>query len=58
MKDYVNRILRLKQTIYIKFFFINYNITELTIISKFIINNKFHIIENDFIIIEESRHAY
>ena len=31
---------------------------ELTIILTLIINDKFYIIKNDFIIIEKSRHVY
>ena len=58
IKDYINRILRLEQTIYIKKFFINYNIIESIIISTLIINNKFYIVEDNFVIIEESRHIY
>ena len=57
-KDYINRILRLKQTIYIEFFFINHNIIESIVISTFIINDKFHIVKNDFVITEKSHHAY
>ena len=58
IKDYINRILRLKYIIYIEKFFINYNIIELTIISTLIINNKFYIINNDFVIIEKFHYVY
>ena len=57
-KNRVNRILRFKQTIYIEFFFINYDIIESAIISTFIINDKFYVVENDFVIIKESHHVY
>ena len=58
IKDRVNRILRLEQIIYIKKFLIDYNIIELMITLTLIINNKFYIIENNFIIIKKSHHAY
>ena len=57
-RNRVNRILRLEQTIYIEKFFINYNMIELTIISMLIINNKFYIVKNNFVTIEESHHIY
>ena len=58
VKNYINRILRLKQIIYINFFLINYHIIELIIILILIINDKFYIVENDFVIIKESHYAY
>ena len=58
VKNRVNRILRLEQIIYIEKFLIDFNIIELMIILTFIINDKFYIVENDFVIIKESRHAY
>ena len=58
IKNYINRILRFKQIIYIENFLINYNIIKSTIISTFIINDKFYIVENNFVIIKESRHIY
>ena len=58
VKNRINRILRLKQTTYIEKFLINHNIIESAIISTLIINDKFYIVENDFMIIEESRHIY
>ena len=58
VKNRINRILRFKQIIYIKKFFINHNIVESTIILILIINNKFYVIENDFVIIEEFRYVY
>ena len=58
VKNRINRILRFEQTIYIKKFFIDYNIIESAIILILIINDKFYIVENDFIIIKESRYIY
>ena len=58
IKDRVNRILRFKQIIYIKKFFIDHDIIEFAIISIFINNDKFYIIENNFIIIKKSYHVY
>ena len=57
-KNRVNRILRFEQIIYIKKFFIDYNMIESAIISTLIINNKFYIIENNFVIIEKSYYVY
>ena len=58
VKNRINRILRLKQTTYIEKLLINHNIIESAIISILIINDKFYIVENDFMIIEESRYIY
>ena len=57
-KNRVNRILRFKYTIYIEKFFINHDIIKSTSTLIFIINDKFYVIENDFVIIEEFRHVY
>ena len=58
VKDYINRILRFEQIIYIEKFLINHNMIESTIILTFIINDKFYIIEDDFVIIKKSHHVY
>ena len=57
-KNYVNRILHFEQTVYIEKFFIDYNIIESAIISTLIINDKFYIVENDFVIIKIFYHVY
>ena len=57
-KNYINRILRFKQTNYIEKFCINHDIIESTIILIFIINDKFYIVEDNFVIIKESHHVY
>ena len=57
-KNRINRILHFKQIIYIEKFFIDHNIIKSIVISILIINDKFYIIKNDFVIIEEFRHVY
>ena len=57
-KDRVNRILRFKQIIYIKKFFINHDMIKLMIVLIFIINDKFYIVENNFVIIKKSYYVY
>ena len=49
---------RFEQIIYIEKFFIDYNMIESALISIFIINDKFYIIEDDFVIIDKSRYIY
>ena len=57
-KNRVNRILRLEQTTYIKKFFIDHDIIESIVISILIIDDKFHTVENDFVIIKKSHYIY
>ena len=58
IKDRFNRILRFKQITYIEKFFIDYDIIESTSILIFIINNKFYVVEDDFVIIKKSHYVY